>query len=261
MDKKTVEDTFAVRGFNNRKLTVDAGNTGTATATYTSISANPVLANITTVATNTISGSEAIANPTGTQVWDKDAFNISWNSDDTEATFSFKEEKLLPTDKDSNLVPDYTVAFNGFNSNDRLLKDKSGISRSEKHFKLTDGDFEESYKFSIKTDEVKPTISSITAETNENGGQNGDAVRVRYSERMIIYTRDISIAGGMENIAGADQPGRAHRFQWLAAHGESGAVRRRCRGWRSVCARGRLRRSRRYAGEPARLRHGEGRHR
>ncbi|PIW15837.1 hypothetical protein COW36_15650, partial [bacterium (Candidatus Blackallbacteria) CG17_big_fil_post_rev_8_21_14_2_50_48_46] len=139
-----------------------------------------------------------------TQIWDKDAFNISWNSDDTEVTFSFKEEKLLPTDKDSNLVPDYNVAFRSFSGGDRIFKDKSGISRSEKHFKLTDGDFEESYKFAIKTDEAKPTITGITAETTENGGNNGDAIRVRYSERMIIYTRDISIAGGMENTAGSD---------------------------------------------------------
>ncbi|MBT9545530.1 MAG: carboxypeptidase regulatory-like domain-containing protein [Candidatus Sericytochromatia bacterium] len=191
MDKKTAEDTFTVRSFNNRKMTVDSGNLRIAGG------ANTVAGNG-TIATNFLG-------TTATKIWDKDAFNISWNSDDTEVTFSFKEEKLLPTDKDSNLVPDYNVAFNGFNSGDRLLKDKSGISRSDKHFKLTDGDFEESYKFSIKTDEVKPTITGITAETAENGGQNGDAVRVRYSERMIIYTRDISIAGGMENIAGADQ--------------------------------------------------------
>ncbi|MBT9545532.1 MAG: Ig-like domain-containing protein [Candidatus Sericytochromatia bacterium] len=191
MDKKTAEDTFTVRSFNNRKLTVDNGNLRVAGGA------------------NTVKGNGAITNnwsgTNASKIWDKDAFNISWNSDDTEVTFSFKEEKLLPTDKDSNLVPDYNVAFNGFNSSDRLIKDKSGISRSEKHFKLTDGDFEESYKFSIKTDEAKPGITGLTAETTENGGQNGDAVRVRYSERMIIYTRDISIAGGMENIAGADQ--------------------------------------------------------
>ncbi|MBT9545529.1 MAG: Ig-like domain-containing protein [Candidatus Sericytochromatia bacterium] len=191
MDKKTAEDTFTVRSFNSRKMTVDAGNLRVAGGANT-LTGNGL------IATNFVGANSS-------KVWDKDAFNISWNSDDTEVTFSFKEEKLLPTDKDSNLVPDYNVAFNGFNSNDRLLKDKSGISRSEKHFKLTDGDFEESYKFSIKTDEVKPTITGITAETNENGGQNGDSVRVRYSERMIIYTRDISIAGGMENVAGADQ--------------------------------------------------------
>jgi len=187
MDKKTAEDTFTVRSFNNRKLTVDNGHT-TRLNTVTGDG---------TISTNFLAGNS-------TQIWDKDAFNISWNSDDTEATFSFKEEKLLPTDKDSNLVPDYNVAFRAFSGGDRVLKDKSGISRNDKHFKLTDGDFEESYKFAIKTDEVKPTVTGVTAETNENGGQNGDAVRVRYSERMIIYTRDISIAGGMEGIAGTE---------------------------------------------------------
>jgi len=187
MDKKTAEDTFTVRSFNSRKLTVDNGHT---------TRLNTVTGNG-TISTNFLAGNS-------TQIWDKDAFNISWNSDDTEATFSFKEEKLLPTDKDSNLVPDYNVAFRAFSGGDRVLKDKSGISRNDKHFKLTDGDFEESYKFAIKTDEVKPTITGVTAETAENGGQNGDAVRVRYSERMIIYTRDISIAGGMDAIAGSE---------------------------------------------------------
>ncbi|MBT9548235.1 MAG: carboxypeptidase regulatory-like domain-containing protein [Candidatus Sericytochromatia bacterium] len=184
IDKKTAEDTFSIRSFNSRRLTVDSGNNATI---------------------NTFIGSSLISSPTGTPIWDKGAFNIAWNSDDSEVTFSFKEEKLLPTDKDSNLVPDYNVAFRSFSSGDRALKDKSGISRNEKHFKLTDGDFEESYKFSIKTDEVKPFVTGITVETNENAGQNGDAVKVRFSERMIIYTRDIAIAGGMSNIVDSDQ--------------------------------------------------------
>ncbi len=187
MDTKTVEETFSIRSFNTRKLSVDTANLRTGADN------------------NTVTGNGKIADTsTGSQIWDKEAFNISWNSDDTEVTFSFKEEKLLPTDKDSNLVPDYQVAFRAFSNNDRVLKDKSGISRSEKHFKLTGGDFEESYKFSIKTDEVKPTITGITAETNENGGQNGDSVSVRYSERMIIHARSRTLAGGMNNISGSD---------------------------------------------------------
>jgi len=85
------------------------------------------------------------------------------------------------------------------------LKDKSGISRQNNHFKLTDGPFEESYKFAIKTDEVKPDISSITAQTNENSGLNGDSVKVQYSERMIIYTKTRTIAGGGDDISGSEQ--------------------------------------------------------
>lgn len=192
MDKKTVEDTFTIRSHNDRKFTVDAGNTRAGDQ-------NTVKGN------NSSDFTSAAAITAGSDIWDKDAFNISWNSNDTEATFSFKEEKLLPTDKDSNLTPDYQVAFKAFSGGDRILKDKSGISRNEKHFKLTDGNFEEYYKFSINTDTTAPTLTSITAQTDENAGSNGDAVSVRYSERMIIYTRSRTIAGGMENVTGAEQ--------------------------------------------------------
>ena len=191
MDKKTVEDTFSVFAFNNRKFTVDNGNSRAVTNTV--VHPDSLI--------KTFAG--------GTKIWDKDAFDVSWNSDDTEVTLSFKEEKLLPTDKDSNLVADYQVAFNSFDASDRVIKDKSGISRNKEHFKLTDGNFEESYKFSIQTDEAKPELSSIIAQTDENQGTKGDSVWARFSERMIIYTRDVTIAGGMDNANGSDSRGAA----------------------------------------------------
>jgi hypothetical protein len=179
MDKKTVEETFSVRSFNSRKLSVDNGKTSF----------------------NTFSGDSQISTVSNNLIWDKNAYNISWNSDDTEVTFAFKEERLLPTDKDTDKIPDYQVAFNDtIGSSGRLLKDKSGISRANNHFKLTDGPFEETYKFAIKADEVKPDVASIVAQTNENQGVNGDAVKVLYSERMIIYTKTRTIAGGGEDI-------------------------------------------------------------
>ena len=135
----------AVRAFNSRELTVDGGST-----------------------TNTFTGSGEVSLVTGDLIWDKNAFDVSWNSDDTEVTFTFKEERILPVDKDVNLVPDYQVAF-AVNGN-RLIKDKSGISRSKEHFKLTDGPLEESFKFAMQTDEKDPGVSSVTAQTDENSG-------------------------------------------------------------------------------------------
>jgi len=196
MDKQSVEDTFAVRSYNARRLTVDNGRT----------TGNTVEGNATIATWDGTSGDALIKNSaTGTQIWDKDAFTINWNSDATEVTFAFKEERLLPTDKDSNLVPDYRVSFANFNNpTDRLFKDSAGVSRNHHHFKLTDGPFEDSYKFAIRTDTAAPTISGITAQTDENQGTNGDAVSVRFSERMIIYSRGVTIAGGMDMVAGSE---------------------------------------------------------
>lgn len=171
MDRATVQDAFEVRANNNKKLTVDTSGNDTVTGS----SSSPPAA-------------------TGTRIWDKAAFNISWNTDDTEATFTFKEERALPTDKDSDKVPDYAVDLAKGD-----IKDKAGVSRNETpgKFKLTEGNFEPAYKFAINTDVQKPTVDSITAQTLENSGTNGDAIKVRYNKRMIHYTLGPSIAGGM----------------------------------------------------------------
>ncbi len=177
MDRKTVEDNFEIRSYTTEKLTVDTSNNA-----------------------STLTGSVTIDSVAGTRVWDKSAFNISWNTDDTVATFVFLNDRKLPTDKDSDKVPDYQVSFERQDSN---LKDKSGITRSEDYFKLTRGDFERTYKFSINSDEQEPGVSTITAQTAENSGisSNGDAIRVRFTEPMIHYTLGPTIAGGMGGVA------------------------------------------------------------
>jgi serine protease inhibitor len=207
MDRKSVEDTFAVFSFNQRKLSVDSTNLS---RTYT-LTGNDLISN------NFLPGNSS-------QIWDKSAFNVSWNSDDTEATFSFKELKQLPSDRDSLRLPDYNLAFRSFDSGNRTIKDKSGISRSENHFKLTEGDFEESYKFSIKPDQEPPSLASLSAETTENGGLNGDAVRLKYSEPMIFSTRDISIMGGMGNHPGAEQNAPAGYPGSMVVTGQASAL-------------------------------------
>ena len=174
MDRKTVVDNFQVLAYTTETFSVDDDTT--------------------------VTGSGVIADNDGTRIWDKAAFNASWNSDDTEVTMTFREERLLPTDKDSDKTPDYQVSFK---RQDSQLKDKSGITRNEKYFKLTDGNFEETFKFSINTDENEPTLSSLIAQTAENSGVNsdGDAIKVRYSERMIHYTLGPTIAGGMNGVS------------------------------------------------------------
>ena len=173
MDRQTVVDAFEIRAFGtDEELSVDNGTTFTAGTASNGVFTND-----------------------GDLIWDKAAFNASWNSDDTEVTMTFKEERALPTDTDSDNVPDYSVSFKAGNAG---LKDKSGITRDEKHFKLTEGRFEEYYKFSISTDEDKPEVDSITVVDGGNSGSTiGDTIKVRFSERMIHRTLAGAIAGGI----------------------------------------------------------------
>jgi hypothetical protein len=157
MDRKSVEDTFNVRVALGQKLTIDRRGS-----------------------------SQTLSN--GNLVWDESDFNSSWNSDDTEVTFTFADEKLLPADKDSNKVPDYAVSFAG------AIKDKSGITRNSNYFKLTEGDFENQYKFAIRTDQTAPSVNSVIATTQEGGSLRGDTLKVRFSERMLIDTKSVDIS-------------------------------------------------------------------
>ena len=175
MDRQTVVDAFEIRAFGtDEELSVDNDTTF-----------------------NAGSASNGVFNNDGDLIWDKAAFNASWNSDDTEVTMTFKEERALPTDTDSDNVPDYSVSFEAGNAG---LKDKSGITRNEKHFKLTEGRFEEYYKFSINTDEDKPEVDSITVVDGGNSGSTiGDTIKVRFSERMIHRTLAGAVAGGINS--------------------------------------------------------------
>ncbi len=172
MDRKTVEDNFEIRAYTSEQLTADT-DTGL-----------------------TFTGSNNLNEVSGTRVWDKSAFSISWNSDDTQVTFLFRSDKKLPTDKASDKTPEYQVSFE---RQDKNLKDKSGIGRTSDYFKLTQGKFERSYKFAINTDTVEPGLVRITANTAENSGSNasGDSIEVLFTEPLIHYTLGPAIAGGM----------------------------------------------------------------
>jgi len=128
MDKSTVEDNFIIRSFSNggEKDFDESAKT---------------LGNILTP------GSSKSSDEDG--VWDSSSFDLDWNSDDTEATFTFTDQRPLPSGGDT---PDYVLTFHGDNQG-RSMCDQSGACRNEDFFKLTDGDFENFYKFAIQTDE------------------------------------------------------------------------------------------------------------
>ncbi len=192
MDRQTVVNTFQIRAFGpDEQLTVDSATT--------------------------FNGGSAVDgrlenSDKGDLIWDKTAFNVSWSPDDSEATFTFKDERALPSDKNTANTPAYSVSFQGGN---HVLKDKSGIARFEQHFKLTNAPFEDFYQFGITSDEMQPGIDSITAIAQENSGfSNGDHIKVRFSERMIHYTLAGTIAGGINGIANhaAAAVSGAHNF-------------------------------------------------
>ncbi|MEZ0374565.1 MAG: hypothetical protein ACAI44_36090, partial [Candidatus Sericytochromatia bacterium] len=139
-------------------------------------------------------------------VWDESAFNISWNADDTEVTLNFKDAQRLPSDTESENVPDYRVSLT---ADDGQIKDKSGITRDAGdggYFKLTDGNFEGNYKFAINSDTEEPEIDAINAKTGENGNLVGDEVEVEFSEPMVYYTEIGEIRGNMAGGSSNEDP-------------------------------------------------------
>lgn len=169
MDQASVLDSLQIRAFSSRSLSVDNGIS--------------------------LTGAGSLATPAnGTLVYDKNAFEASWDAEHTELTLSFKDQRALPADRDSAHSPDYLVSFVGGAAE---IKDKAGLARGTAYFKLSDGPFENASRFAIKTDAAAPQLVNLQAHTAENGGLDGDALRVRYSERMIHYTLGPTIAGGM----------------------------------------------------------------
>ncbi len=193
MDRQTVVDAFEVRAFGARSEVFEVKiEKRSISGEQLSVDSDVTFDN------GSATDGRLVVN--GDLIWDKGAFNASWNSDDTEVTMTFKEERALPSDTDTDNLPDYSVSFE---AGEAGLKDKSGITRDEDHFKLTEGRFENYYKFSIDTDEQDPGIDSIVATTSENSGANsdGDVIKVRFSERMIHYTLSGAIAGGISGNA------------------------------------------------------------
>lgn len=177
MIRESVEKTFTVRSFNDVKLSVDDAAVGP-----------------------TFSGNGNLNTINNTLVWDKNAFNITWNTNSTQATFAFKDDSYLPTDKESSRTPTYQLVFNS--ANGRSITGSQGGTRDNHHFRLTDSELEESIKFAVTTDKVVPYLAQMSVQTAENGGQNGDAIQIVYSEPLILYTQSRRVAGGMDDRSG-----------------------------------------------------------
>jgi len=192
MDIQSVENAFAIRAFNERRLSADSGNTG---FTFTG---NSQLGSW-----NGSVNDALIKNAVeGTPVWNKDAFSVNWNADFTIATFSFTAERSLPSDIESSRLPDYRVSFAGFGTGNNII-DKDGNSRNHHHFKLQDGPFEDSYRFSIRTETSQPSITGISARSGGGAGSAGGAIQIRYSKRMLQDAHGVTIAGGMDGSSGS----------------------------------------------------------
>jgi hypothetical protein len=170
MDRNSVEDNLSIYSFNSATLSVD------------------------TSGSTTFTGSGDINSISGTRVWDKNAFDTYWNNDDTEVTFTFREGYVLPTDRRSANIPQYRVALDRDNGR---IRDKSGVGNTGRKFKLTNNDFEASFKFAIRTDTLQPGLDIVTAKTAEMGSHLGDTISIRFTKPMALRTLGPWVAGGM----------------------------------------------------------------
>ncbi|MGE3728433.1 MAG: Ig-like domain-containing protein [Candidatus Sericytochromatia bacterium] len=193
MDHQGVENNFAIRSFVSRKISVDVQSGGdTFNGTV------PIQREYQSDAFKTGETLPRYGNlnkyQTGTPIFDSSAFDISWNADDTQATFAFKPGKALPTDKDLTRLPIYTLAFDSFGNHQRSISDKNGVARSEKHFKLTDGDFEEALAFEVQADTSPPRLEKAA---QLDLPMRAVAFSLNFSEPMLLKTHSLNIAGGM----------------------------------------------------------------
>jgi len=120
----------------------------------------------------------------GANVYDKSSYNISWNGEN-KVTFTPKAGFALPTDKNSNKIPQYRVTFK------EPFQDKSGVySRAIAHLDDSlpeDGPFRvtSTWKglvpFMVATDGDAPKIDSvyITYKTT---------IKMKFTEPMALYT-------------------------------------------------------------------------
>lgn len=175
MAKDTVEENFAIRSFNNQKLTVDSGSSS-----------------------NTFTGSNDLNITTGSLIWDINDFKIAWSENDSVLTLTFKDFKKLPGDKNLDAIT-YAVSFSASQNSGASIKDAQGVSRTSNYFKLNELSSKNSFKFSIIPDKEDPEITSINANAAETTSNRGDMIKVTFSKPMIFHTRTISVGGGLED--------------------------------------------------------------
>lgn len=139
----------------------------------------------------------------GELLFDRQAFDISWNADHTEMILRFRPGWQLPVDRDFTRTPIYRLSLDG---GDGLIRSQDGFERSGAVFKLTEGDFETGYEFIPQADLTSPSLESAVA--TRTGSQG---LVLKFSEAMRIRTLAGLIGAGMkaanEAPAGFDEQG------------------------------------------------------
>lgn len=193
MNRQAVEDNFTIRAFTPRKLSVDSSN-NPATLQASEPQPRPLPFGLEPNPNLLPNYNNLTQFQTGTSIYDSSAFEISWNADDTQVTFAFKPGKALPTDRDPARLPIYALAFDSLYNHQRGISDKTGVTRTEKHFKLTDGDFEEALIFEVQPDQIPPRLLKME---RVDVPARILAFRLTFSEPMLLRTHTLMIAGGM----------------------------------------------------------------
>ena len=138
-----------------------------------------------------------------TPIFDKNAFQISWNAENTEAKFQFRAPLRLPTDKDKTRIPRYQLAFRTPANEAGAIQDQRGVNRSAKHFRLNSAsEFVQSefVQFDILPDPVLPEVKQFKLAPDLPVGAG---YIVEYSKPMLQPILNLKIVGGMAGLTEA----------------------------------------------------------
>jgi len=131
-----------------------------------------------------------------TPIFDKNAFQISWNAENTEANFQFRAPLRLPTDRDKTRIPRNQLAFRTPSNEAGAIQDQKGVSRTAQHFRLNSAT--EYIQFDILPDPVLPGIKQFKLAPEQ---PLGAGYIVEYSKPMLQPILGLKIVGGMAGHA------------------------------------------------------------
>ncbi len=164
----------------------------------------------------TLMGSESTDNLTGTPIFSANDFSFSWNAEQTQVQLSLKPGLRLPSDQDHENVPTYQVVLH---AKDGILRDLAGNDQAADHFKLViNGRFEPSVKFQVHPDTIAPKLTEAKL--------IGQTIHLQFSEPMILRTRSLAIAGGLNGNAAHAPAGHGSVTPQAAAANYSISVQR-----------------------------------
>lgn len=183
MDTKTVENSFSLRAYQRKNLSVDTNN--------------PRGLDADTFVGSASLDFSSLAGIDGTAIYDKNVFDIRWNRELTQAAFRFKAQYQLPTDQEISKVPVYLLTFQSLDAKTQGFKDKSGITRSTGFFKLSEGPFASFVKLSPVPDTQAPQFTGL----DWAGSPTRPELTLSFSEAMRLPTLGRLVAGGMNGQA------------------------------------------------------------